>query len=197
MAMLQAQPRGVVYTRHQQRMQLARPPRLVMRRGTVSCAAGKVCMGISWLQQQACQPINGSSKVQKLNAEELEVALATRDKPLIIDFMATWCVRMVGVWRPASQTDPTLRCGPCLLMAQELEKVAEEMGDSVRIVKVDTDEEPDLSTQLQIQGLPTLVYVGVGDKPALRTEGLLPAATIKEIITEELMGAGSSSSSST
>lgn len=69
-------------------------------------------------------------------------------------------------------------------MAQELEKVAEEMGDSVRIVKVDTDEEPDLSTQLQIQGLPTLVYVGVGDKPALRTEGLLPAATIKEIITE-------------
>lgn len=82
-------------------------------------------------------------------------------------------------------------------MAQELEKVAEEMGDSVRIVKVDTDEEPDLSTQLQIQGLPTLVYVGVGDKPALRTEGLLPAATIKEIITEELMGAGSSSSSST
>ncbi len=73
-------------------------------------------------------------------------------------------------------------------MAQELEKVAEEMGDTVRIVKVDTDEEPDLSTQLQIQGLPTLVYVGVGDKPALRTEGLLPAATIKEIIAEELMG---------
>ena len=80
-----------------------------------------------------------------------------RSTPLVIDFFATWC-------------------GPCVLLASELEKVKAELGDAVRIVKVDTDEEADLSTQLQIQGLPTLVFVGTDtEKPALRTEGMLPA----------------------
>ncbi|KAK9815209.1 hypothetical protein WJX72_000019 [[Myrmecia] bisecta] len=102
--------------------------------------------------------------VQKLDAAELETAIADRMKPLIIDFYATWC-------------------GPCVLLAQELETVAAEMGDAVRIVKVDTDENPELASQLQIQGLPTIVFVGMDmEKPALRTEGLLPAATIKEIL---------------
>lgn len=109
-----------------------------------------------------------AGKIEQLNAEQLEAAVQTREKPLIIDFYADWC-------------------GPCKLMAQELEKVAEELGDKVRIVKVDTEAEPELSTQLQIQGLPTLVFVGVENKPALRTEGLLPALSIKQIIEEEIM----------
>ena len=42
----------------------------------------------------------------------------------------------------------------------------------VRVVKVDTDEEAELASQLQIRGLPTLVFVGTDtEKPALRTEG--------------------------
>lgn len=41
---------------------------------------------------------------QKVSAEELEVALAEREKPLIVDFYATWC-------------------GPCVLLAKELELV--------------------------------------------------------------------------
>ena len=43
-------------------------------------------------------------QVQKVTAEELEVAIQTRDRPLVIDFYATWC-------------------GPCLLLAKELEQV--------------------------------------------------------------------------
>eukprot|EP00191_Tetraselmis_sp_GSL018_P006518 CAMPEP_0177609252 /NCGR_PEP_ID=MMETSP0419_2-20121207/18966_1 /TAXON_ID=582737 /ORGANISM="Tetraselmis sp., Strain GSL018" /LENGTH=138 /DNA_ID=CAMNT_0019104117 /DNA_START=161 /DNA_END=577 /DNA_ORIENTATION=+ len=107
--------------------------------------------------------------VQKLSGEELEVAIQERDRPLVIDFYATWC-------------------GPCVLMAKELEQVAAELGpEKVRVVKVDTDENPELSTQLQIQGLPTLVFVSTDKaKPALRTEGLIPAATVKEIIEKEL-----------
>ena len=43
------------------------------------------------------------------------------------------------------------------------------------------------STAQQIQGLPTIVFVPVAkDKPALRTEGLLPAETIKKIVLEDL-----------
>ncbi|KAK9836523.1 hypothetical protein WJX74_002219 [Apatococcus lobatus] len=114
-------------------------------------------------QAEAAGPL-----VQQLNAEELEIAISDRDRPLIIDFFATWC-------------------GPCLLLAKELEKVAAELGDSIRIVKVDTDANPMLSSQLQIQGLPTMVFVSLDkEKPALRTEGLLPAEVIKEIIEKEL-----------
>jgi len=107
--------------------------------------------------------------IEYMNSEELEVALQeTRDIPLVIDFFATWC-------------------GPCVLLTQELEKVAEELGDEVRIIKIDTDQNPEVSSQLQIAGLPTIVFVGTDrTKPALRTEGLLPAAQIVQIVKEQL-----------
>ncbi|CAG9466049.1 unnamed protein product [Pedinophyceae sp. YPF-701] len=106
--------------------------------------------------------------VKKVNAAELEVEIANRSKPLIVDFYASWC-------------------GPCVMLAKELDKVADELGDAVTIVKVDCDEEEELAGQLQIRGLPTLVFISPdGEKPALRTEGLLPSDTIKEIIANEL-----------
>lgn len=104
-----------------------------------------------------------------MDAEQLEAEILSRDRPLIIDFYATWC-------------------GPCVLLAKELETVAEKMGDAVRILKIDTDQNPDISTQLQIHGLPTLIFVGMdASKPALRTEGLLPAQVIQEIVERDLM----------
>ena len=106
--------------------------------------------------------------VRKMNAEELEIAMANRDRPMVIDFYATWC-------------------GPCVLMSAELEKVQAQLGDKVLCVKVDTDEETELATQLQIQGLPTLVFVSPDmAKPALRTEGMLPAETVVNVIENEL-----------
>lgn len=94
--------------------------------------------------------------------------IASRDKPIVVDFFATWC-------------------GPCLLLAQELEKVANDLGDDIQILKLDVDQNNELSTRLQIQGLPTMIFIGTdNNKPALRTEGLLPAETIKNIIAKEL-----------
>eukprot|EP01025_Chloroclados_australasicus_P039770 TRINITY_DN4137_c0_g1_i3.p1 TRINITY_DN4137_c0_g1~~TRINITY_DN4137_c0_g1_i3.p1 ORF type:complete len:168 (-),score=14.43 TRINITY_DN4137_c0_g1_i3:103-606(-) len=108
-------------------------------------------------------------QIRKVTGEELEVLLAERDRPMIIDFYADWC-------------------GPCVLLASELEKVADHYGDKVSICKVDTDDETALASQLQIQGLPTMVFVGMDpNKPALRTEGLLPFQSISEIINNELL----------
>ncbi|KXZ42550.1 hypothetical protein GPECTOR_136g633 [Gonium pectorale] len=104
------------------------------------------------------------AKVEKINGEQLEVEIANRDTTLIVDFFATWC-------------------GPCLLLARELEQVAEQMEGKVKVVKIDVDENPDLSNMLKIQGLPTIVFIPKENgKPALRTEGLLPAAQIMEIV---------------
>ena len=74
-----------------------------------------------------------------------------------------------------------------VLLQQELETVAKTLGDAVRILKVDTDEEGELSTQLGIEGLPTLIFVSPdAEKPALRTEGLLSWQQILRILDEEL-----------
>jgi hypothetical protein len=109
-----------------------------------------------------------------------------------------------------------------VLLAKELEQVAEAMGDRVRILKIDTDKNEQISAALQIQGahtarpaansswtrrpgaappprphrirrrldagLPTMVFVGMDpSKPALRTEGLLPAQSIIDIVEAELL----------
>lgn len=76
---------------------------------------------------------------------------------------------------------------PSLLKDLVCMQVAADLGDAIRIVKVDTDQNPVLSSELQIQGLPTMVFVSPDkEKGALRTEGLLPADVIKEIIEKEL-----------
>jgi thioredoxin len=104
--------------------------------------------------------------VKKLTTQELEVAISSRDKPMVIDFFATWC-------------------GPCVMLSKVLEQLATELGESVDFVKVDTDEEVELSTYFQIQGLPTLMFLGKdkGGK-VLRAEGLLPAEQIRQMIED-------------
>ena len=126
-------------------------------------------------QQQQYKRRNGSvvvnaGLVEKMNAEQLEVAMADRSTPIVIDFYATWC-------------------GPCVLMSAELEKVKEQLGEAVRCIKVDTDEETELATQLGIEGLPTIVFVSKdASSPALRTEGMIPAETVVSIIENQLQG---------
>lgn len=80
-----------------------------------------------------------------------------------------------GVWRP--NRDP--ESAPRVTSPRRLH--------SRPSPKVDTDAETQLASQLQIQGLPTLVFIPAAmDKPALRTEGLMSAADIKSIIEKEL-----------
>ncbi|KAK4414296.1 Thioredoxin-like protein CITRX2, chloroplastic [Sesamum alatum] len=71
--------------------------------------------------------------VKKISAEEVqELVKGERNVPLIIDFYATWC-------------------GPCILMAQELEMLAVEYENSAIIVKVDTDDEYEFARDMQTE----------------------------------------------
>lgn len=121
-----------------------------------------------------CKPPKGKHikedyLVKKLSAEEIqELVKGDRNVPLIIDFYATWC-------------------GPCILMAQELEMLAVEYENNAMIVKVDTDDEYEFARDMQVRGLPTLLFISPDPKKdAIRTEGLIPIQMMRDIIDKEM-----------
>lgn len=80
-------------------------------------------------------------------------------KPVVlVDFFATWC-------------------GPCKMLGKELELLAEDMPE-LDIFKIDTDQCPELSQKFNIDAVPTMI-VFKDRKAMARTEGYLPAATLK------------------
>ena len=74
--------------------------------------------------------------------------------PLLVDVYATWC-------------------GPCQLLQGQLRDVATHMQDRVRIVKMDSDQNPNLARQWKVQGLPTLILFDRAGQEIDRIEGAL------------------------
>lgn len=129
---------------------------------------------LTFSRRLLCKPpagkyISDDYLVKKISANDLqELVKGERKVPLIIDFYATWC-------------------GPCILMAQELEMLAVEYENNTLIVKVDTDEEYEFARDMQIRGLPTLYFLSPDpNKDAIRTEGLIPIQMMRDIIDNEL-----------
>ena len=71
------------------------------------------------------------------------------------------------------------------MMSRELVTVGEEMGDKVKIVKIDTDKYPNIASRFQIAALPTCVLFKDG-KPVERFEGVMPAQQMKGLIAAKL-----------
>lgn len=64
---------------------------------------------------------------------------------IMIDFWAVWC-------------------GPCRIIAPTIEELAKEYGDKIKVMKLNTDENPDIASKYKIMGIPTLMFFKDGQK---------------------------------
>ena len=87
------------------------------------------------------------------------------DKPVLIDFFATWC-------------------GPCQMLGPVLKEVKDQLGDSVSIIKIDVDKNQELAAMQQVRGVPTMMLFQNG-KQLWRQSGLLSKEEIIKNILEK------------
>ncbi len=83
------------------------------------------------------------------------------DKPVLVDFWASWC-------------------GPCRMVGPIIEEIANERDD-IKVVKVNVDEEPELAAEYQIMSIPTLMVFKNGEI-ANKSMGARPKNQILEMI---------------
>ena len=76
--------------------------------------------------------------MEMINDENFEQEVLKSDKPVLVDFFATWC-------------------GPCRQMLPIVTELSEEMATQVKIVKLDVDEAPKTAEKYEIQSIPTMI----------------------------------------
>lgn len=86
--------------------------------------------------------------------------VAQEAKPVLVDFWATWC-------------------GPCRMVSPIVDELSEELSDSIKVAKVNVDEEPELASQFGVMSIPTLVLVK-GGAVAATSVGARPKEDIRK-----------------
>lgn len=89
-------------------------------------------------------------------------ALIDSDQLVLIDFSAEWC-------------------GPCKMLAPILKDVKHELGDSIKIVKIDVDKNQPLANKFQVRGVPTMLLFKKGEQ-LWRQSGVLQKSQIVQVV---------------
>lgn len=95
--------------------------------------------------------------VQKISGANFETEVLQHPKRVLVDFYADWCF-------------------PCRVLAPRLEQFSNEHADDVKVVKIDSDADEDLSTQYSVRTIPTLIAFENGQEVARAVNPLTRAA---------------------
>lgn len=97
---------------------------------------------------------------------EFDSVLANSEKPVLVDFWASWC-------------------GPCRALGPVVEQVADELSDKMVLYKCNVDDEGELAQRFQIVSIPTLILFKDG-KPTHTMVGNMPKADLLNELTANL-----------
>jgi thioredoxin len=101
--------------------------------------------------------------VGKVSDTTFEAEVLKASGPVVVDFWAEWC-------------------GPCRMIAPALEEIAGSLGEKVKIVKLNVDENPQTAAKYNIQSIPTLLIFKNGDMSS-RQIGAAPKQKLEQWIT--------------
>jgi thioredoxin 1 len=90
--------------------------------------------------------------------------LIKSDKPVLVDFSAEWC-------------------GPCKMMPPILKDVKNQLGDQIRILKIDVDKNPAIAQKLLIRSVPTLSIYHKGEQK-FRQSGVIQAPQLIQLLKQ-------------
>jgi thioredoxin 1 len=92
--------------------------------------------------------------------------IISSEVPILVDFSADWC-------------------GPCKMLAPILKQVKDELGDAIKIIKIDVDKNQPLAAKYRVKGVPTMILFKQG-KQLWRQSGVLQKQEIVSIINSHI-----------
>ena len=108
------------------------------------------------------------SNVRELSDNNFETTLTGADRPVLVDFSATWCQ-------------------PCKALAPTIDAVAKDYDGRLDVYKVDIDQAPSATSQFGISGVPTCIFFRSG-KEAAHVMLAVPFALSGGVILQKLLG---------
>ena len=100
------------------------------------------------------------AEIKAVTDATFEQEVLKNERPVLVDFWAAWC-------------------GPCKMVAPEMQKLAEKYDGAVDVVKVDVDANPGLSRTFNIMSIPTIAFFQPGKQP-MGVVGFRPAEQLEQ-----------------